>query len=186
MTGRPVPERVQRAQAAAERSGFPLSCVDGHGRLLASLAAAAQGAVGETGTGCGVGTAWLRSGLRDGLCLITVEDAAERATTAATLFADDPAVTVLHSDWRVLADHGPFHLLFADGGFPKDEPDAACDLVVAGGVVVMDDFTPSDAWPPIFEGQPDSRRLAWFHHPAFVTVDVQTAPGHVSLIATRR
>lgn len=186
MAGRPVPDIVRRAQQIADRLRFPRSCIDGHGRLLASLAAAADGAVGETGTGCGVGTAWLRSGLRDGRPLVTVERDTALAATVAKLFAGDPAVTVLPGDWPAVADHGPFHLLFADGGFPKDEPDAACDLVVSGGVVVLDDFSPSEAWPPVFQGRLDARRLAWLCHPAFVTVEVQTAAGHVSLIATRR
>jgi predicted O-methyltransferase YrrM len=40
------------------------------GRLLFALAARAQ-PIGETGTGCGVGLAWLASGARPGTRLVS-------------------------------------------------------------------------------------------------------------------
>ena len=42
----------------ARRESFAHSCRPEHGRLLYALAAGA-GTIGETGTGCGVGLAWL-------------------------------------------------------------------------------------------------------------------------------
>ena len=54
------PELVGRALALAERSGFEHSCAPAVGRLLAVLAGRVRGGlVGEIGTGCGVGTAWM-------------------------------------------------------------------------------------------------------------------------------
>ncbi len=53
-----LPPLVQRAVDLARRLGFAYSCRPEHGRLLRALAAGA-GTIGETGTGCGVGLAWL-------------------------------------------------------------------------------------------------------------------------------
>jgi predicted O-methyltransferase YrrM len=53
-----LPPLVERAVDLARREGFAHSCRPEHGRLLYALAAGA-GTIGETGTGCGVGLAWL-------------------------------------------------------------------------------------------------------------------------------
>lgn len=68
-----LPAPVRRAVEEAERVGFELSCSPEQGRLLAVLASGipAGGAIGETGTGCGVGLAWLASG-RGRACGCTV------------------------------------------------------------------------------------------------------------------
>ena len=63
--GTDLPPLVERAVGLARRLGFANSCRPEHGRLLHALAAGA-GTIGETGTGCGVGLAWLASGARPG------------------------------------------------------------------------------------------------------------------------
>ncbi len=105
---------------------------------------------------------------------------------AARLFAADPAVTVLHAEWTVLRDHAPFALLFLDGGGKQDGPDAVAELVAPGGIVVMDDFTPSDGWPPRFAGRPDALRVAWLTDPRFASVEVRVSPTESAILATRR
>jgi hypothetical protein len=67
-----LPSLVERAVDLARREGFAHSCRPEHGRLLYALAAGA-GTIGETGTGCGVGLAWLASGARPGTRLVSVE-----------------------------------------------------------------------------------------------------------------
>lgn len=178
---------MARARAAASAAGFGQSCTDPVGRLLATLAAAAgPGPVGEAGSGFGVGTAWLRSGLADGARLVTVERDAARAAATAALFDGDPAVRVLADDWEALADFGPYRLLFCDGGAKQGGPDAVADLVAPGGVVVLDDFTPSPGWPPTYQGRPDGLRLSWLTDPRFVAVEVGTATDATAIVATRR
>ncbi len=59
-----LPPLVQHAHALAARAQFAASCTSEVGRMLAVLAAhVRQGMIGEVGTGCGVGTAWLASAL---------------------------------------------------------------------------------------------------------------------------
>ena len=98
---------VEAAGALAARRGFALSCLPEVGRLLASLAGTATTRVAESGTGCGVGTAWLHSGLRPGVELVTVERDTRLAAEVAALFAGEPAVTVLPEDWRALFRYAP-------------------------------------------------------------------------------
>lgn len=182
-----MPPLVAAARAGARAAGFGFSCTDGVGRLLAALAATAgDGAVGEAGSGHGVGTAWLRSGLPAGARLVTVERDPARAAATAALFADDPAVRVLAEDWQALAGYGPYRVLFCDGGAKQGGPDAVTELVAPGGVVVLDDFTPSPDWPPTYQGRPDGLRLAWLTDPRYVTVEVGTATNATAIVATRR
>ena len=60
-----LPDPVSRAFDVSRRSGYVSFCRNETGRLLATLAATRTGTLAEFGTGCGVGTAWLRSGVRD-------------------------------------------------------------------------------------------------------------------------
>ena len=126
-------------------------CRNETGRLLAALAATRSGTMAEFGTGCGVGTAWLRSGVRTDARILTAELDPKLAAAAAEIFDDDPQVEVLAADWSTLRDKGPFSLLFLDSGEPTGcGVDAVADLVEPGGIVVLDDFTPCETWPPIY------------------------------------
>ncbi|WP_328638229.1 hypothetical protein [Streptomyces canus] len=93
-----LPPLVERALAAARAHDFPYSCRPEQGRLLHALAGGARTLIGETGTGCGVGLAWLASGARDGVRLLSIERDPERARVAADVFADRPDVRILHGD----------------------------------------------------------------------------------------
>ncbi len=101
-----LPPLVERAVRLARREGFACSCRPEHGRLLFALAAGAE-LIGETGTGCGVGLAWLASGARPGTRLVSVERDAERARLSAELFPDLPQVTVMHGDWQEIYRDAP-------------------------------------------------------------------------------
>lgn len=59
-----LPPLVQRATALARAHRFGYSCIPQVGQLLRVLAASGTGTAAESGTGYGVGTAWIRSGLR--------------------------------------------------------------------------------------------------------------------------
>ena len=83
-----LPELIRKAVALATQLGFPLmpegrpvgfqgppsACTPQVGRLLQVLAAGKPGGrIGEQGTGAGVGTAWLASGLAGGATLLSVD-----------------------------------------------------------------------------------------------------------------
>jgi len=142
----------------------------------------------EFGTGCGVGTAWLRSGVRGrDARILTAELDADLAEAAAEIFKDDDQVEVLAADWSTMLDRGPFSLLFLDSGKPSaSSPDKVVELMDAGGIVVLDDFTPCQSWPPIFEGRVDTLREEWLSDERFAAVEVLVAPDTSAVIATRR
>jgi predicted O-methyltransferase YrrM len=177
-----TPPLVERALALAAGHGFETSCTAEDGALLHVLAARRGLArAGGTGTGAGVGAAWIVSALRPGTRFVTAEADEHLAAVVADLFAEDPDVTVLHGDWRrVLPPEAPFDLLFADGGRAVDDPDAVLGIVAPGATIVVGDVT----WR---HGEPDDpRRHLWLGHPDVAAVEVWTAPGRRTIVATRR
>ena len=155
--------------------------------MLAALAATRTGTLAEFGTGTGVGTAWLRSGVRGDAHILTAELDPDLAGAAAQIFEDDPQVEVRAADWATLTDAGPFSLLYLDSGDPGSvRVDAVADLVEEGGIVVLDDFTPCEIWPPVFQGRVDTLREEWLTDERFTAVDVMVAPDASTLIATKR
>jgi predicted O-methyltransferase YrrM len=183
-----LPEIVTRALDLSRRRGFVTSSRSETGRLLAALAASRDGVLGECGTGCGVGAAWLSSGARDGSRIVTAEVDEELAQAVTTeLFSDHDHVEVLTGDWGALRDHGPFSLLFLDVREAKRSgADTVAEMLAPGGVVVLDDFTPCETWPPMYEGRVDTMREQWLTDPRFTTVEVMVASDASVLIAARR
>ncbi|MCX5280736.1 O-methyltransferase [Streptomyces sp. NBC_00198] len=187
MAERAVPPRVEAAERVASEAGFKKSCIPEVGRLL-RLAAAAKphGVIAESGTGSGVGTAWLHSGLGAGAHLVTVERDEELVRRAAGVFADDDRVSVLTGDWRLLEQHAPFDVFFCDGGGKRDDPEGVVELLAPGGLLILDDFTPSPHWPPRFDGEVDELRLFYLTHPALDATEVFTTPASSAVVAARR
>jgi predicted O-methyltransferase YrrM len=182
-----LPDVVSRAFDVSRKAGYASFCRNETGRLLATLAATRGGTMAEFGTGCGVGTAWLRSGVRGDARIISAELDAKLADAAAEIFAEDPQVEVLSADWSTLLDKGPFSLLFLDSGEPTEVGvDSVADLVEAGGIVVLDDFTPCEVWPPIAHGRVDSLREQWLTDERFTAVEVMVAPDASAIVATKR
>ena len=182
-----LPDVVRRAFDVSRKSGYVSFCRNETGRLLATLAATRTGTLAEFGTGTGVGTAWLRSGIRAESNILTAELDPKLAKAAAQIFDDDDRVEVVSADWSTLRDKGPFSLLFLDSGEPKAvSVDAIADLVEAGGIVVLDDFAPCEIWPPITAGRVDILRENWLTDDRFTAVEVMIAPDASAVIATRR
>ncbi len=182
-----LPEIVRRAFDVSRKRGDDSFCRNETGRLLAALAATRSGTLAEFGTGCGVGTAWLRSGVREDARIISAELDPTLAEAAGEIFETDDQVEVLSADWSTMRDRGPFSLLFLDAREPKVAgADTIIDLVEPGGVVVLDDFTPCSSWPPVYEGRVDVLREQWLTDERFTSVEVMVADDASVLIATKR
>jgi len=148
-----LPPLVHAAIAIAVSQGFDHSCAPEQGRLLSVLARGCTGQlIGETGTGCGVGLAWMVEAASEPTSFVSIEIDDTRAAASASLFADDPNVRVLHGDWTQLHEHGPFDLLVLDGGGKGKEPgdgpplDPAAGWLAVGGSIVLDDFCAGWTW----------------------------------------
>jgi predicted O-methyltransferase YrrM len=186
---RDLPPLVSAAVDLAAAAGFDNSCAPEQGRLLSVLAHGRSGArIGETGTGCGVGLAWMTEATGPGTSLVSIEIDEGRAAAAAGLFASHPNVLVLHGDWTRLADHGPFDLLVLDGGgkgkdLTQDSPlDPAAGWLALGGLVVLDDFTPAS--DPASAGQ-DAARQYWLRHPALLATELLLSPTLATIVGLR-
>jgi len=179
-----LPPPVQRALALAEEQRFVRSCIGEVGQLLHVLASSrGRRRVAEIGTGCGVGTAWLASGLPPGVPLFTVELDDERAAAVAELFRDDRDIHVLAGDWReLLSPQAPFDLVFFDAAKqlrPQKDGELVVGLLAPGGLAVLDDLTPGpSALDPI--------REFWLGHPQLAAVELLTTPATAAILAARR
>lgn len=180
-----LPPVVTRAFAVSRSYGYVSFCRNETGRLLATLAATRRGTLAEFGTGCGVGTAWLRSGVDDRARILTAELDPRLARAAAQIFDDDDQVDVVAADWSTLRDRGPFSLLFLDSHAGDSGVDDVVDLVEPGGIVVVDDLEPCASWPPLSGGRVDVRREAWLSDERFAAAEVMVAGDASVLIATR-
>jgi predicted O-methyltransferase YrrM len=182
-----LPPVVSRALDLSRRRGFVTSSRLETGRLLSALAASRNGVLGECGTGCGVGAAWLSHGARDESRVVTAEVDESLADAVRDLFRDQPRVEVLTGDWGALRDHGPFSLLFLDVREAKRSgADMVAEMLEPGGIVVLDDFTPCALWPPMYEGRVDTMREQWLTDERFTTVEVMVAVDAAVLIAALR
>ena len=145
-------------------------------RLLAVLAAGRRAA--EIGTAYGGGAEAIASTAGS---LVTVELDPERAAAARERLGPRPNVELLVGDWReVLPQRGPFELVFVDGGGRDTKTDPGIlDLVVPGGILVMDDLTPNRPGP-------DPVRELWSSHPGAVATEILTTPATSALLVARR
>jgi predicted O-methyltransferase YrrM len=200
-----LPEIVQKANELAIKLNFPLmpkgrpaghkgppsACTPQVGRLLQVLASGKPGGrIGEQGTGAGVGTAWLASGLGKQAKLISVEIEVKHANAVAKLFADYPNVEIKNGDWHdVMSPEEPYDLLFVDA-MPRADLipskwDTITDLLKIGGQIVMDDLVPVELWPSDWDEIVDAKREYAFANPRVIGTEVLTTPSTSALIITR-
>jgi predicted O-methyltransferase YrrM len=185
-----LPPLVQRAVKLARTLGFDCSCLPAQGRLLQLLVSGRRGGrIGEIGTGCGVGLAWMVSAADRDTSLVSVEKDGDRARAVAELFCDLSNVTILEDDWSRLLEHGPFDLLVVDGGGAGKSSDSRLrpkDVLTLGGTIVIDDFSPRDSWPPSHEGSLDEVRVHWLEHPDLFSTEMRLSGDMVTIVGARR
>lgn len=184
-----LPPLVAAAVEVATSRSFDYSCDPAQGRLLSVLAAGyVGGRIGETGTGCGVGLAWMLGATDEPTSIVSVERDPGRAAASAALFAGQPNVRVIEGNWTQLREHGPFDLLVLDGGGkgkePEDDPplDPTDGWLAVGGTIVLDDFIPF--------GLPgasahDHARSYWLDHPALQATELRLSPTLATLVGVR-
>jgi len=181
-----LPELVAQTLDLSRRRGFITSTRNETGRLLAALAATRQGSLAEFGTGCGVGSAWLHSGAPASAKIVTAELDPDMAQDVQRIFANAENVSVIAGDWSALEQFGPFSMLFVDVREVMEDMDLLVRLLEPGGIAVLDDFIPSDTWPPIVDGQLDSVRERWLTDSRFAAAEMQIDSTASLVIATLR
>jgi predicted O-methyltransferase YrrM len=122
------------------------------GALLRALAASKPGGrFLELGTGTGIATAWLLSGMDRTSTLVSVDNDENVQHVARKALGDDMRLTlVVNGGLEYLRDQPPatFDFVFADAMPGKyDGIDKALAVVKPGGFYVIDDMLPQPNWP---------------------------------------
>lgn len=199
------PPLVIEAEELAEELGFPLlpegrpvgsegpasACIPSMGALLMTLAASKPGGrIGEFGTGSGVGSAWLASGLQQGAVLVSCEINDELFRHVKTLFSNRADIDLYHMAWEeMMATEMPFDLLFMDSGvagmLEPNRWDEITELVNIGGQIAFDDIEPIVLWPDDWSERVDMKREFALRNPRVVSSEVGLTDVSSALIVTR-
>lgn len=76
-------------------------------------------------------------------------------------------------------------MLDGGGQGKQDEPPLEpADWLRPGGLLVIDDFTPSNTWPPRYAGRVDTPRQHWLDHPDLHATQINVTPASATIIAT--
>jgi predicted O-methyltransferase YrrM len=177
-----VPPLVAAATARARQAGFPMSSDPTVGQLLAVLAAhlPEDAWVLELGTGTGVGTAWMVSGLlpRTDVTVTSVEKDPANAALAAA--GDWPSFVRLRCGdaLEALAEGGAFDLIFADApGGKWDGLDRTIAALRPHGLLIVDDMTPLPNWTDTHAAAQDKVRQTLMSAPELTSVELTVGSG---------
>lgn len=180
------PGFYSEAQLIAQKLGFKDASSDDCGRLLRTLVAQARaGSIAEIGTGCGLGTSWLLSGLRQDQQLYSVERDKTRHE-AVKFLLNHEALHLIHGDWERILDFAPFEFVFVDVGVAKDHgAKKLIDAVSIGGLILLDDFTPHKYWPKDWKGREDLRRARWLSNERLIATELLLSERSSAILATK-
>jgi predicted O-methyltransferase YrrM len=179
-----MPPLVSAAIKRADGAGFTASCHPGVGQLLMVLAGhvSADARILELGTGLGVGTAWLASGLlpRNDAIIITVEKDRRLARLAAQ--GDWPEFI----DWRigealeVLPSIGAFDIIFADSPGGKWRGlEKTVDALKPGGMLIVDDMNPAPGMKASTRDNQGNVRRMILENPALFSAELRHGSGMI-------
>jgi predicted O-methyltransferase YrrM len=146
------PEALAGILAATEVLNFGMASEPRTGALLRTLAASKPGGrMLELGTGTGIATSWLLSGMDAASALISVDTDQKVQAVAQERLGHDSRLTLVTEDGEVFLRRQPaqsFDLVFADAMPGKYQAlDDALAVIRPGGFYVIDDMLPQPNWP---------------------------------------
>jgi predicted O-methyltransferase YrrM len=177
---------IQRDTAAL---GFTMASEPKTGALLAALAASRPGGrMLELGTGTGLGTAWLLSGMDAQARLDTVDTDHTVVAVAQRHLATDSRVTFHVMDGANFISQSPqgqFDLIYADAWSGKfTHLDETLSLLRVGGIYFIDDLLPQPNWPDGHAAKVPALIDAIERQSGFVTVKLSWASGLMLAVRT--
>jgi predicted O-methyltransferase YrrM len=148
-----VPAALEGILRDTSRLGFTMASERKTGSLLWTLAAAKPaGRFLELGTGTGVGTSWILSGMDAGSTLDSIDNEPAAQEVARRHLGLDSRVTfhvVDGADFLERSDVEPYDFIYADSWPGKfSHLDLTLGLLRAGGIYLIDDLLPQANWPP--------------------------------------
>jgi predicted O-methyltransferase YrrM len=194
------PPQLAAIQACSVALDFTMVSERGAGNLLQVLAASKPGGrFLELGTGTGIATAWLLSGMDETSTLISIDTDEHVQSVAREILGGDPRLTLITEDaeaWlnsRVAAlkpasqpggdQEGKFDLVFADAMPGKFiARDQALALVAPGGFYVVDDLLPQPNWPEGHAEKIPPLLYTLSSHPGFFSLPLAWASGIAVLV----
>ena len=185
-----IPAALPGIEADTMVSGFDMPSERRTGALLQLLAASKPNSrFLEIGTGTGLATAWLLSGMDQYSTLISVDANQKVSDIASRHLGEDRRLTLVIGDaniWLQNVAEEAFDLIFADAMPGKYEHfDLAWKALSVGGFYVIDDMLPQNNWPDGHEAnverllsQIESRKDCWL-------VKLDWSSGIVLVVRTR-
>lgn len=176
------PPGVDLAHDRAAELGFPLSCEDVAGALLATLAAAVPrgGRILELGTGAGVGLAWIVSGLGERTDVEVHSVDLDTDLLGTIRRVGWPAHVQLHEGdgAHLVATLGRFDLLFADApGGKLSGLEATIAALAPSGVLLVDDMDLDQHADPELRRALQGVRDTLVQHPQLVSTELAAGSG---------
>lgn len=171
-----IPKLVQRALKLACKNNFTQSCTYEVGKFLQiSSGLKRKARIAEIGTGYGVGSAWILSGMSPDSKLITIDHDQEQIEQVRKIFINHK-IEILQGDWKSILPYGPFDFVFIDIKEAKfNEADLVIDTVNLDGIIILDDFTPMEHWPDAWKGKPDIVREKWLNDARLLCMELRTS-----------
>jgi len=151
-----IPSQYEAIVTTSRQLDFNMASDIYTGSLLKTLVASKPGGrILELGTGSGLATSWIISGLDENAVLTSVENNAMLLSVAQENLPDARIIFVLEDGYKWLQDYQgeKFDLIFADAMPGKyDLFEEAFSLLKTGGFYIIDDMFPQANWP---EGHDD-------------------------------
>jgi len=146
-----IPSQYEAIATTTRQLDFSMASDLYTGSLLKRLVASKPGGrMLELGTGSGLATSWMVSGLDKDAVLVTVENNALLLSVAQKNLRDSRINFVLEDGYKWLTEYDgeKFDLIFADAMPGKyDLFEEAFSLLKTGGFYIIDDMLPQSNWP---------------------------------------
>jgi predicted O-methyltransferase YrrM len=176
------PDQLPTLTSRTEELKFTMASEQLTGALLQVLAASKPGGnMLELGTGTGVGTSWLLSGMDESSTLVSLDTDEKMQSVAREVLGSDPRLTLVLEDGASFIRRQPgqsFDLIFADAMPGKFEVlEETLLLVRPGGFYIIDDLLPQPNW---LEGHGTRADNLMYHlsaDPRFAMVPIVWASG---------
>ena len=186
---RHAPAALEAILADTAAIGFTMASEPKTGALLAALAASKPGGrLLELGTGTGLGTAWLLSGMDAASHLDTSDTDPKVVAIARTHLEKDARVTFHVMDGADFISRSPrdrYDLIYADAWPGKfTHLDQTLSLLRGGGIYFIDDLLPQANWPEGHAAKVPALIDAIERRPGFATVKLSWASGLMLAVRT--
>ncbi len=177
-----IPPMLDPITADTAAAGFTMASEPKTGALLSVLAASKPGGrLLELGTGTGIGTAWMLSGMNAAARLDTVDVDGTVMEIARRHLGSDPRVTFHHMDgaeFIARSTKDRYDLIYADAWPGKfSQLDEALELLSVGGIYFIDDLLPQPNWPEGHAPKVPALIDAIERKPGFATVRLAWSSG---------